>query len=141
MYTVLLVIHLLIAIALIGLILFQRSSTDGLGSLSGGGNNVMSGRTQANLLTRSTAILATLFILVSLALGVMIKKERSNTFGAALENVQEAPQVPTDAAQDVAPAANDAPAADKAPVEKQAPAADAPAAKDAPATPAVPKDE
>ena len=69
MYTVLLVIHVIITLALIAIILLQRSSTDGLGGMGGGaGGGLMSARGQANLLTRTTAILATFFIVNSLAL-------------------------------------------------------------------------
>ncbi len=69
MYTVLLVIHTILVIFLIGLILIQRSESDGMG-LSGGGNQFLSGRAQANILTRTTAILAALFLLSSLSLAI-----------------------------------------------------------------------
>ena len=69
MYTVLLVIHVLVTLALIGVILIQRSSGDGL--VMGGGNQFMSGRATANLMTRTTAILATVFIGLSLILGII----------------------------------------------------------------------
>jgi len=63
MQTILLVIHIFIALALIGIILIQRSNNDGLGLSSGSSNNsFMSGRSQANLLTRVTAILAAIFM-------------------------------------------------------------------------------
>lgn len=67
----LLVIHVLIAAALIGVVLIQRSDTDGFGLGSGSNANLLSGRSAANLLTRTTAILATLFIINSLALSVL----------------------------------------------------------------------
>ena len=71
-YTVLLVIHTIIVLFLIGIILVQRSDNDGMGGLSGGGgaNQFLTGRGKANLLTRSTAILATVFMLTSLLLAV-----------------------------------------------------------------------
>ena len=71
MQAVLLVVHVIIALALIGMILIQRSDSDGFGLGSGSGSNFMSGRGTANFLTRTTAILATLFIVNSLVLGVM----------------------------------------------------------------------
>lgn len=73
MYTVFLVLQILITLALVGLILIQRNDSDGLGSMGGGGggNAFMTGRGQANLLTRSTAILAALFMLNSLWLAMM----------------------------------------------------------------------
>ena len=63
MGTVLLVIHLLIAIFLVAVILLQRSeggALDGLGGGSGA-SNFLTARGTGNLLTRTTAILATLF--------------------------------------------------------------------------------
>lgn len=73
-YTVLLVIHTIIVLFLIGIILIQRSDSDGMSGLGGGGggggNQFLSGRSTANLLTRTTAILATAFMLTSLVLAV-----------------------------------------------------------------------
>lgn len=68
---ILLVIHVIIATSLIGVVLIQRSDTDGFGLGSGSGGNFMTGRATASLLTRTTAILATLFIINSLALGIL----------------------------------------------------------------------
>jgi preprotein translocase subunit SecG len=72
MQTVLIVVHLLIVLALIGVVLLQRSE-GGLGLGGGGGNSggFLTGRGQANALTRATAILAGLFFLTSLALGIL----------------------------------------------------------------------
>lgn len=77
MSTVLLVIHIMIAVALVAVILLQRSNSDGLGGLGGGGsggNNFLSGRASANLLTRTTAVLATLFIVNSLLLAIIASR-------------------------------------------------------------------
>ena len=71
MYTVLLVVHTLLVLFLIVLVLIQRSESDGLGGLGGGGNQFLSGRSQANLLTRMTAILAGAFMITSLTLAIM----------------------------------------------------------------------
>jgi preprotein translocase subunit SecG len=69
MTTVLLVIHLLIATAMVGVILIQRSEGGALGGLGGGTmGGMMTARSTANLLTRTTAILATCFICTSLLL-------------------------------------------------------------------------
>jgi preprotein translocase subunit SecG len=77
METVLLVVHVMISLALIGMVLIQRSESDGFGLGSGGGSNFMTGRAAANLLTRTTAILATLFIINSLALGIIASHKGS----------------------------------------------------------------
>src|SRR3954464_9645866 len=71
MQTVLIVVHLLIVLALIGVVLLQRSE-GGLGGGGGGGvAGFMTGRGQANALTRATAILAALFFATSMLLAVM----------------------------------------------------------------------
>ena len=77
MTTVLLVIHLLIALAMVGIILIQKSEGGALSGLGGGNfGGMMSGRGTANLLTRSTAILATGFICTSLLLAIVASSER-----------------------------------------------------------------
>jgi preprotein translocase subunit SecG len=62
--TLLLVIHIFITLALIGVILLQRAESGGLGLGGGGGNSasLFTARGSANLLTRATAVLATIFI-------------------------------------------------------------------------------
>jgi preprotein translocase subunit SecG len=70
--TVLLIVHLFVTLALIGVVLIQRSEGGGLGiGTSQGMGSFMSGRGTANLLTRTTAILAAIFMLLSLALGLL----------------------------------------------------------------------
>jgi preprotein translocase subunit SecG len=79
MQTVIIIVHLIIVLALIGVVLLQRSEGGGLG-LGGGGGGVsgfMTGRGQANALTRATAILAGLFFLTSLVLTVMASYGRA----------------------------------------------------------------
>ncbi len=72
MTTVLLIIHLFVTLALIGVVLIQRSEGGGLGiGTSQGMGSFMSGRGTANLLTRATAILATAFMALSLTLALM----------------------------------------------------------------------
>src|SRR5215469_10051013 len=72
MTTVLLLIHLFVTIALIGVILIQRSEGGGLGiGTAQGMGSFMTGRGTANLLTRTTAILAVIFFALSLTLAVM----------------------------------------------------------------------
>src|ERR1700738_2386487 len=66
MQTVAIVIHLMIVSVLIGAVLLQKSEGGGLGM--GGGAGFMSSRGTANLLTRTTAILAFGFFLTSLFL-------------------------------------------------------------------------
>lgn len=95
MQTVLIVVHLIIVLALIAVVLLQRSE-GGLGLGGGGSGGVsgfMTGRGQANALTRATAILAALFFTTSLTLAVMT--HRSAAPRSILEGVgttQPAPQ-------------------------------------------------
>lgn len=73
MQTLLIVVHLIIVLALIAVVLLQRSE-GGLGLGGGGSGGVsgfMTGRGQANALTRATAILAALFFTTSMALAIM----------------------------------------------------------------------
>lgn len=77
MQTVLLVIYLMIVVALIGVVLIQRSEGGGLGI--GGGSGFMSARGAANALTRTTAILAALFFVLALGMNVLSRFESRPT--------------------------------------------------------------
>ncbi|MBI4183826.1 MAG: preprotein translocase subunit SecG [Proteobacteria bacterium] len=79
MTTVVLVIHLLLAIALVCVVLLQRSEGGGLGIGGGGGGGLLSGRGTANLLTRATAVLATLFMATSLLLAIIANRASERT--------------------------------------------------------------
>ena len=80
MELILLLIHLFLAIALVGVILLQKSEGGALSGLGGGGGGGLGGfmtaRGAANLLTRTTAILAGLFICTSLALALIASGKR-----------------------------------------------------------------
>jgi preprotein translocase subunit SecG len=109
MINVILVIHLLIAIALVGVILLQRSEGGALGIGGGSGGGLMSGRAAGNLLTRSTAILAALFFITSLGLA-LIANERSRP--SSLMNQDPAGMTaPVKPAEPAKPAAPQEPAA------------------------------
>ena len=74
MNNVLLVVHLLVALAMIGAVLLQRSEGGGLGMGGAGGGGMggfLTGRGTANLLTRATAVLAAAFMVTSLTLSVL----------------------------------------------------------------------
>jgi len=94
-----LIVHTIIAAALVGVILMQRSEGGGLG-VGGSPTGLMSARGAADFLTRATTILATLFIMMSIGL-------------AALATLQRGPRtIDTSLARDAAPA----PAAPSSPV-------------------------
>jgi preprotein translocase subunit SecG len=100
MFTVLLVIHVFVTLALIAVVLVQRSEGGGLGIGGGQGmGNFMTGRGTANLLTRSTAILATLFLALSLVLALMT---RSSTNGVS--SIFNGPKAPISTMAPIVPA-------------------------------------
>jgi preprotein translocase subunit SecG len=70
MNTVLLLIHVMVAIALVGVVLLQRSEGGALG-IGGGGGGFMTGRSAGNALTKTTAILAACFFATSLSLSIL----------------------------------------------------------------------
>jgi len=75
MENVLIVIHLMVVVALVIVVLLQRSEGGALGI--GGGGGFMTGRSQANALTRATAILAGLFFLTSIALTIIANSQKT----------------------------------------------------------------
>jgi preprotein translocase subunit SecG len=70
MTTIVLVIHLMICVAMVAIILLQRSEGGALG-IGGGGGGMMSGRGSGNMLTRVTAYLAAAFFATSIGLTVL----------------------------------------------------------------------
>ena len=74
MTTVILVIHLMIALALVGTVLLQKSEGGALGIGGGGGGGLLTGRGTANLLTRATAVLAAAFFTTSIILTVLAQR-------------------------------------------------------------------
>jgi preprotein translocase subunit SecG len=76
MQTVIIVIHLMIVLAMIGVVLLQKSEGGGLGMGGGGAGGFLSSRGTANVLTRTTAILALGFFITSLGLSVLAGLER-----------------------------------------------------------------
>ncbi len=88
MESVVLVIHLILALAIIGLVLLQRSEGGGLGIGGGGGGlgGFASARGTANALTKMTALCALGFFITSLTLGVLANQHSKQTAGL-LENI------------------------------------------------------
>jgi len=74
MLTVIIVIHLMLVLALIGVVLLQKSEGGGL--VSSGGGGFLTGRGTANVLTRTTALLAAAFFVTSLALSWLASFQR-----------------------------------------------------------------
>ena len=76
METLLLIIHIVLAIFLIGSVLLQKSDGGALG-IGGNSDNLMSSRSAGNFLTKFTAVLAFLFIITSISLTLINKKDTS----------------------------------------------------------------
>jgi len=76
MQTVVIVIHLMVVSAMIGLVLLQKSEGGGLGMGGGGGGGFMTSRGTSNVLTRTTAILAGVFFVTSLVLSIIAGMDR-----------------------------------------------------------------
>ena len=81
-----LALNIFLAILLIGVILLQRSEGGALG-LGVSQDNFVSSRSAGSFLTKTTAILATLFIITSISLTIISKEEYSST--SVLEKVDE----------------------------------------------------
>lgn len=93
MQHVIIVIHLMLVLALIGVVLLQRSEGGGLGI--GGGGGFMTSRGTANVLTRATAILAALFFATSMILSILAGMSRQPT--SILKGGTNAPTAPAPA--------------------------------------------
>jgi len=115
---VVLTVHLILALLLIGIVLLQRSEGGGLG-IGGGGGNVMSGRQAANALTRGTSILASAFLVTSIALTVIAAQKSAG--GSVLDRIGSERSAPV--STPVGPAGTDLlppPAGDTAPLVPRA---------------------
>ena len=107
MYGVLLSLYLIVAIALIGFILLQHGKGASMGASFGAGasNTVFGSVGSGNFLTHSTAVLATLFFIISLAISALYARQDNNAGKVDFENLQEAAdqvEVPTDKKADAA---------------------------------------
>ncbi len=101
MITFLLIIHAIIALALIILVLLQKSEGGSLG-FGGGSNSMFSVRGSANFLTRTTAILATVFMVTSLVLAILFSRN-SQSNQSILKELDNAPSKQDKLAPDKTP--------------------------------------
>lgn len=93
MYEILLVVYLLVSLTLIGLVMIQQGKGADMGASFGAGasNTVFGSSGSGNFLTRTTAILATLFFVISLLLGSMSSNKVKQ--GSEWKNLQQTQQV------------------------------------------------
>jgi preprotein translocase subunit SecG len=121
MITVLLLIHVMVAVALVGVILLQRSEGGALG-IGGGGGGFMTGRSAGNALTKTTAVLAACFFATSLFLSILASQHRT---GPSILNPTGLPGggglAPLEVPAGTPPAGPAAPSAPVAPAAPQAP--------------------
>ena len=84
METLIIVVHVLIALAIIGLIMIQQGKGADMGASFGGGasQTLFGSRGSGNALTRATAIFATLFFATSFALAVLAKNKSEGAGGS-----------------------------------------------------------
>jgi preprotein translocase subunit SecG len=102
---VLIVTHVLVALAIIGLVLLQHGKGADMGSGFGGGasSSLFGATGSANFLSRTTAVLATIFFLLSLALAYVATKKPVETGGGVMDAIKTRPAV-----QEKKPAAEEA---------------------------------
>ncbi len=120
MVILLFVLHVLIALALIGVVMLQKSEGGALGMGGGGMSGFMTGRSTANLLTRTTAILAAAFFATSILLVVLgnsARAPRSIVDEGGPSPLIPAPSVPTTPAAPSAPSPT-SPAGPSAPLAR-----------------------
>ncbi|MGH7073226.1 MAG: preprotein translocase subunit SecG [Stellaceae bacterium] len=115
MIAVILVIHILLAVTLVGIVLIQQSEGGALGIGGGGMSGFMTGRSTASLLTRVTAGLAAAFFVTSITLAILAGH------GHVSHSVLNEGPLPTAPAS--APKANTIPAAPKPAPKPAAPIA------------------
>src|SRR5690349_718485 len=127
---IIIIVHVLVALAIIGLVLLQHGKGADMGSGFGGGasSSLFGATGSANFLSRATAALATVFFLLSLGLAYLATNRPKESGGIMDRPVQERP------AQEKAPQKAVEP-------KKEVPGSAAPAAPAASATPAAPAPE
>jgi preprotein translocase subunit SecG len=120
MTTLILVIHILLAVVLVGLVLLQHGKGADAGAAFGSGASatVFGARGSANFLSKSTAWVAFGFFITSLALAWLARNQQPAAERSVVESVETqpaapAPVAPTDSLPAAAPA--ETPAADPAP--------------------------
>ena len=100
MENIVLTIHLILALALVGIVLLQRSEGGGLGlgGGGGGGDGIMSGRGAATALTKITWVLAIAFIVTSMSLTIIASRNASSSsIFDRLGSESESQKIDTDA--------------------------------------------
>jgi preprotein translocase subunit SecG len=134
---VLVVLHVLVALAIIGLVLLQHGKGADMGSGFGGGasGSLFGATGSANFLSRKTAVLAALFFILSLALAYVATRRAPEEGGGVIDAIRRQQQQPAKPAADAAKSEAPKPA----PETEKRPAADAPKPPPADANKEVPQ--
>lgn len=105
LFSIALVVHLLTAIGVIGLVLLQHGKGADMGAAFGSGSSgsLFGASGSANFLSRTTAVLATLFFITSLTLAY-IAASKPKSSGGVMQNVVESSPSPTTGLDGVPPA-------------------------------------
>ena len=97
MENIILIIHIVIAVLLIGSVLLQRSEGGALG-IGAGNDSLMSSRSAGDFLTKFTSVMAVFFIITSISLTIIHKKEKPS--GSIIDKIEQlekknnSPQIP-----------------------------------------------
>ena len=121
--TVLIVLHVVVALGIIGLVLLQHGKGADMGSGFGGGasSSLFGATGSANFLSRATAVLAAIFFSLSLALAYVATRRPAEEGGGVLDVIRKQQvEKPAPKAEEK-PAAQPAPAPSEAPKDKQVP--------------------
>ena len=123
--TVLIVLHVLVALSIIGLVLLQHGKGADMGSGFGGGasGSLFGATGSANFLSRTTAVLAALFFILSLALAYVATRRPAEEGGGVIESIRQQQQAekPAPKTEEKPAAQPQAPAPAEAPKDKQVP--------------------
>jgi len=122
---IMIVVHVLIALAIIGLVLLQHGKGADMGSGFGGGasSSLFGATGSANFLSRATAVLASIFFVLSLALAYLATSQPRGDAGSVVDRVPQKPAAEKQADKPAAvPQSQSAPAAEEKPAPAPAPA-------------------
>ncbi|MGB0360683.1 MAG: preprotein translocase subunit SecG [Endozoicomonas sp.] len=117
METIILLVHVLVAVGVIGLIMLQqgKGAETGASFGSGASQTVFGSQGSANFLSRTTAVLATIFFVTSISLAMMARQKADAVLNAGLPSAQ---------VEQIVVPANDAPFSVEASIESDAPVLD-----------------
>jgi len=122
--TVLIVLHILTALAIIGLVLLQHGKGADMGSGFGGGasGSLFGATGSANFLSRATAVLAAIFFTLSLALAYVATRRPTEEGGGVIDVIRKQQvEKPATKAEEKPAAPQPAPAAPETARDKQVP--------------------